>query len=76
MDQSAIYPETICEGIVGACRRVGAKAAPRNGSKPAQNCPGSNHALGAPSPRPHRYAKRCGRGFLPNDLSHVNSTHC
>ena len=49
MDQSAIYPETICEGVVGACRRVG-EGSSTEGSKPARGRPGSNHALDAPSP--------------------------
>jgi hypothetical protein len=65
MDQSAIYPETICEGVVGAFGvwlPASGSTAPRNGSKPARERPGSNRALGTPSPA--RIATRSVAGVV------------
>jgi hypothetical protein len=52
MDQSAIYPETICEGVVGACPRSTCRG---EGSSTERLKTGARtsweqHALGAPSP--------------------------
>ncbi len=66
MDQSAIYPETICEGVVWRLAfgvwRVGG---------PAQNRRGNVLGATMPSARrvpPASLRKRCGRGFRPTDF--------
>jgi len=85
MDQSAIYPETICEGVVGACRRIGVSAfgvsafGVRQLHGTAQNRRGN--VLGATMPSARRVPPASLREalrarFSPNDLSHISGTHC
>jgi hypothetical protein len=81
MDQSAIYPETICEGVVGAFGVWRLASGVRVDSSTKRLKTGTGTSWEQPCPRhaesrPHHYAKRCGRGFRPTDLSHVNGTHC